>query len=38
VKYTIAFPDRVRSDLKLPMGELSQAFDGKSGWAKARKG
>jgi zinc protease len=38
VKYTIAFPDRVRSDLKLPMGELSQAFDGKSGWAKAPQG
>jgi zinc protease len=38
VKYTIAFPDRVRSEVKLPFGLLVQGFDGKSGWASTPQG
>jgi zinc protease len=38
VKYTIAFPDRVRSEAKLPFGLMVQGFDGKSGWASTPQG
>jgi len=38
VKYTIAFPDRVRSEAKLPFGLLVQGYDGKSGWAVTPQG
>jgi predicted Zn-dependent peptidase/outer membrane lipoprotein-sorting protein len=37
-KVVIAFPDRVRVDIKLPMGDLVQAFDGKSGWVANPQG
>jgi zinc protease len=38
VKYTIVFPDRMRSEAKLPFGLMVQGFDGKSGWASTPQG
>ncbi|MGA8103923.1 MAG: pitrilysin family protein [Candidatus Acidiferrales bacterium] len=38
VKYLIVFPDRMRSEAKLPFGLMVQGFDGKSGWASTPQG
>lgn len=37
-KVVIAFPDRVRVDIKLPIGDLVQAYDGKTGWVQNPQG
>ncbi|HET9402559.1 MAG TPA: pitrilysin family protein [Candidatus Acidoferrales bacterium] len=37
-KVVIVFPDRVRVDIKLPIGDLVQAYDGKNGWVQNPQG
>jgi zinc protease len=38
IKYLIVFPDRMRSEAKLPFGLMVQGFDGKTGWASTPQG
>lgn len=37
-KLVVEFPDRVRVDIKLPVGDLVQAYDGKTGWVQNPQG
>lgn len=38
VKSQIAYPDRVRVDVTSPMGRMTQASNGKSGWVQSPQG
>lgn len=38
LKLIIVFPDRLRNDAELPVGTVTQGFDGKSGWVQTRQG
>ena len=38
LKLTIVFPDHLRNDAELPVGTISQGFDGKAGWILAPQG
>ena len=38
LKLTIVFPDHLRNDAELPVGAISQGFDGKAGWILAPQG
>ena len=38
LKMLIAFPDKSRSEVKMPFGTIVQAFDGKAGWVQAPQG
>lgn len=34
LKVSIAYPDRIRIDMKTPQGDVAQGFDGKGAWAR----
>ena len=38
LKLTILFPDHLRNDAELPIGTISQGFDGKDGWIQSPQG
>ena len=38
LKLTILFPDHLRNDAELPVGMVTQGFDGKAGWILAPQG
>lgn len=38
VRIQVSYPDQIRVDSKLPFGELTQAFDGKSAWVSSPQG
>lgn len=38
LKLTIIFPDHLRNDAELPVGMVTQGFDGKAGWILAPQG
>jgi len=37
-KTVVAYPDRIRSEVKLPFGTIQQGYDGKSGWLASPQG
>jgi hypothetical protein len=38
IKLTIMFPDHLRNDAELPVGTITQGFDGKAAWVLAPQG
>jgi hypothetical protein len=38
LKLTIVFPDHLRNEAELPVGTITQGFDGKAGWVLAPQG
>lgn len=38
VKWQVAYPDKVHATITLPMGEMNQISDGKSGWVQNPQG
>jgi hypothetical protein len=38
IKTQVLYPDRIRIELKLPIGTIQQGFDGKSAWALSPEG
>ncbi len=38
VKWQIAYPDKIHAEITLPMGQITQASDGKSAWIETPQG
>ncbi len=38
VKWQVAYPDKVHADVALPMGQMTQASDGRSAWIETPQG
>lgn len=38
IRTVMVYPDKIRSDVKLPMATIAQGYDGKSGWLASPQG